>query len=72
MTHDPKNQQPNDTHSGNIAVVEVDVEIKTPDGVCDAAFFYTNTSCPAVLVWSDAFGLRPALRALAAAACVGG
>jgi carboxymethylenebutenolidase len=65
MTHDPKNQQPNDTHSGNIDVVEMDVEIKTPDGTCDAAFFHTNTSCPGVLVWADAFGLRPALRVLA-------
>jgi carboxymethylenebutenolidase len=71
MTYDPKNQQPNDTHSGNIDVVEMDVEIKTPDGMCDAAYFYPDKghrdtgSCPGVLVWSDAFGLRPALRALA-------
>src|SRR5262245_1302422 len=46
-------------------VVEKDVEIKTPDGTCDAAFFHPATgSHPGVLVWADAFGLRPGLREL--------
>lgn len=46
-------------------VVETDVEIKTPDGACDAAFFHLKTgSHPGVLIWPDAFGLRPALRAM--------
>jgi carboxymethylenebutenolidase len=44
-------------------VVETNVEIKTPDGVCDAAFIHPRTGAhPAVLIWTDAFGLRPAFR----------
>jgi carboxymethylenebutenolidase len=46
-------------------VVETDVQIKTPDGTCDAAFFHPATGAHAgVLVWPDAFGLRPGLREL--------
>jgi carboxymethylenebutenolidase len=43
--------------------VQVDnVTIKTPDGMCDAAFIHpTSGSHPAVIVWPDAFGLRPAM-----------
>ncbi len=48
-----------------LPVVEADVEIQTPDGLCDAAFLYPTTGThPGVLVWADAFGLRPALRDL--------
>ncbi len=44
-------------------VVETDVTIKTPDGTCDAAFIHPPTgSHPGVLIWTDAFGLRPAMR----------
>ena len=44
-------------------VVEKDVVIKTPDGTCDAAFIHPKSgSHPAVLIWPDAFGLRPAMR----------
>src|SRR5436190_12580868 len=44
-------------------VVETDVTIKTPDGTCDAAFIHPSTgSYPGVLIWADAFGLRPAMR----------
>ncbi len=44
-------------------IEEKDVEIKTPDGVCDAAFIYpTRGAHPGVLIWTDAFGLRPAMR----------
>ena len=44
-------------------VIEKDVTIKTPDGTCDAAFFHPPTgSHPGVLIWTDAFGLRPAMR----------
>lgn len=44
-------------------VIESNVTIKTPDGICDAAFFHPATgSHPGVLVWPDAFGLRPAMR----------
>jgi carboxymethylenebutenolidase len=46
-------------------VVETDVDIKTPDGTCDAAFIHPKTgSHPGVLIWTDAFGLRPSMRAL--------
>jgi len=44
-------------------VVETDVEIKTPDGTCDAAFIHPKTGSHAgVLIWPDAFGLRPSMR----------
>src|SRR5438132_504784 len=45
------------------SVVEKDVMIKTPDGTCDAAFIHPATGAhPAVIVWADAFGLRPSMR----------
>lgn len=50
--------------SANAAEVsENEVEIKTPDGTCDA-YFVTPASgaYAAVLVWPDIFGLRPAFR----------
>jgi carboxymethylenebutenolidase len=48
-----------------LEVVETDVEVKTPDGVCDAAFIHPkNGAHPGVLIWPDAFGLRPSLRAM--------
>jgi carboxymethylenebutenolidase len=44
-------------------VVETEVTIKAPDGTCDAAFIHPQTgSHPGVLIWTDAFGLRPAMR----------
>jgi carboxymethylenebutenolidase len=47
-------------------VVETNVEIKTADGTCDAAFIHPATgSNPAVLIWPDAFGLRPSMREMA-------
>jgi carboxymethylenebutenolidase len=47
-------------------VVESDVEIKTPDGACDAAFIRPKTGSHAgVLIWPDAFGLRPSMRGMA-------
>jgi carboxymethylenebutenolidase len=50
-------------------MVETDVDIKTPDGTCDAAFIHPKStpkagSYPGVLVWPDAFGLRPSMRAI--------
>jgi carboxymethylenebutenolidase len=45
-------------------VSESDVEIKTPDGVCDAHFVHPAKATAAVLVWPDIFGLRPAFRAM--------
>jgi carboxymethylenebutenolidase len=48
-----------------LAVVETDVTIRTPDGICDAAFIHPASGAwPGVLLWPDAFGLRPALRAM--------
>ena len=47
-------------------VVETNVDIKTPDGNCDAAFIHPATGAhPAVLIWPDAFGLRPSMRDMA-------
>jgi len=44
-------------------VVETNVDIKTPDGTCDAAFIHPATGAyPGVIIWPDAFGLRPSLR----------
>src|SRR5580692_7937872 len=44
-------------------VVETDVTVKTPDGMCDAAFIHPTTgSHPGVVIWPDAFGLRPVMR----------
>jgi carboxymethylenebutenolidase len=48
-----------------LPVVETDVTVKTPDGMCDAAFIHPSTgSHPGVLIWTDAFGLRPSMRAI--------
>ena len=45
------------------AVTESDVEIRTPDGVCDAYFVHPSSGAhAAVLVWPDILGLRPAFR----------
>ena len=52
--------------SGQARVVETNVEIKTPDGTCDAAFIHPATGAhPAVIIWPDAFGLRPSMRDMA-------
>ena len=49
-----------------LPLVETDVEIKMPDGTCDAAFIHPSTgSHPGVLVWTDALGLRPSMRDIA-------
>jgi carboxymethylenebutenolidase len=43
--------------------VEQEVEIKTPDGSCDAAFIHpAGGAHPGVLIWTDIFGLRPSMR----------
>jgi len=47
----------------DMPVVETAVQIKTSDGTCDAMFIHPMTgSHPAVLIWPDAFGLRPSMR----------
>ena len=45
-------------------VVEKDVAVKTPDGTSDSVLFHPagNGTWPAVLVWPDIMGLRPAFR----------
>jgi carboxymethylenebutenolidase len=49
--------------AADMAVVETAVEVKTPDGTCDAMFIHPkNGSHPGVLIWPDAFGLRPSMR----------
>jgi carboxymethylenebutenolidase len=46
-----------------LAVTESEVDIKTPDGTADCYFVYPSKGLhPAVLVWPDIFGLRPAFR----------
>src|SRR6202163_1040137 len=54
-------------------VVETNVEIKTADGTCDAAFIHPATgSHPGVLIWPDSFGLRPSMRDMAKRLAAGG
>ncbi len=49
--------------AAGLEVVETDVDIKTQDGTCDAAFIHPKSgSHPGVLIWTDAFGLRPSMR----------
>jgi carboxymethylenebutenolidase len=45
-------------------VSDSEVEIKTPDGTCDAHFVHPAKATAAVLVWPDIWGLRPAFRAM--------
>ena len=46
-------------------VTETDVEVTTPDGVADCYLVHPSTGQhPAVLVWPDVLGLRPAFRAM--------
>ena len=51
---------------GADSVVETNVMIKTEDGTCDACFTHPPSgSHPGVLIWPDALGLRPTMRAMA-------
>jgi carboxymethylenebutenolidase len=46
-----------------LALAETEVSIKTADGTCDAAFIHpARGTYPGVLIWTDAFGLRPSMR----------
>jgi carboxymethylenebutenolidase len=59
----PEPQAPAATPVGAPATTESEVSIVTPDGTCDAYFVHRTTGAdPAVLVWPDIFGLRPAFR----------
>jgi carboxymethylenebutenolidase len=43
-----------------------DLDIKTPDGTCDAFFVHpVKGKHPGVLIWPDIFGLRPTFREMA-------
>ncbi len=49
-----------------LAIKGTDVTIKTPDGTAEAYFVAPTTGKhPGVLVWVDAFGLRPAFKQMA-------
>jgi carboxymethylenebutenolidase len=55
-------------HIANAAdLTGVDVDIKTPDGTADAYFVHpaAKGKYPAVLIWPDIFGLRPAFKEMA-------
>jgi carboxymethylenebutenolidase len=46
-----------------VDVMEMDVNITTPDGTADCYFVHPSSgTAPGVLVWPDIFGLRPAFR----------
>jgi carboxymethylenebutenolidase len=48
-----------------VNVIEQDVVVKTADGSSDAAFIHPASGAhPGVLLWTDAFGLRPSMRAM--------
>ena len=52
--------------AATVTVVETEVSVKTPDGICDAAFVHpASGACPGVIIWPDAFGLRPSMRDMA-------
>ncbi len=50
--------------AGAAEVKEAEVDIRTPDGTCDAYFVYPSAggTHPGVLIWPDIFGLRPAFK----------
>ena len=48
------------------AVTASEIDVTTPDGVSDSYFVHPSSgSHPGVLIWPDAFGLRPAKRQMA-------
>src|SRR6266853_4581152 len=48
-----------------VTVTEADVSVMTPDGTADCYFVHpASGTAPAVLVWPDIFGLRPAFRTM--------
>ena len=48
--------------AAELPVQVANVDVKTPDGTCDATFIHPTTgSHPAVILWPDAGGLRPAM-----------
>src|SRR6185503_9225493 len=54
------------SRAANLPVTENNGTVKTPDGTCDAACIHPTTGThPGVLIWPDAFGLRPSMRDIA-------
>jgi carboxymethylenebutenolidase len=52
--------------AADMQVIETNVVVKTPDGMCDAVFVYPSQGAhPGVIIWTDVFGLRPAMRGFA-------
>ena len=48
------------------STTEAEIDVTTPDGVCDSFFVHPSSGAHAgVLIWPDAFGLRPAKRQMA-------
>ena len=48
-----------------LPVAQTNVDVKTPDGMCDAFFLHpAKGSHPGVLLWHDSPGLRPVIRDL--------
>ena len=48
------------------AVAGADIDVTTPDGVADCFFVHPSSGAhPGVLIWPDAFGLRPAKKQMA-------
>jgi carboxymethylenebutenolidase len=46
-----------------VTVTDAEVTVKTPDGTADCYFVHpASGTAPAVLIWPDIFGLRPAFR----------
>ncbi|MDH4062833.1 MAG: dienelactone hydrolase family protein [Acidobacteriota bacterium] len=51
------------TGAAQAGVVETAVAVKTADGTCDAFFIHPASGRhPGVIIWPDAFGLRPSMR----------
>src|SRR2546427_12962207 len=49
-----------------VAVTDSEVTVTTPDGTADCYFVYPSSGTAAgVVMWPDAFGLRPAFRQMA-------
>jgi len=54
------------TVAGATPLIETDVQIAAPAGVCDAALIHPQQgSWPGVILFTDVFGLRPTMRAMA-------
>ncbi len=60
--------------AGAREAIDADVQITTPSGVCDAALIHPqgNGRWPGVILFVDAFGLRPAMRDMAKRLAVDG